>query len=188
MNKIKKGDNGYIKSRLKIQTFKTLTGVLIIAALYIIGLVRTDGNRNNYYTLAAILAVLPTAKIAVNMYMFFIRRKLSPSEKYEKLKNISTRGLISSDMIMTVKDKVYGIDFAVVTDTGICCYTEDEKLEIPAFCESAENFIRSCGYDVNVTVLKDFKKFCERTAGLKNIEMDDERAEEVKHAFLIMSL
>lgn len=188
MNKIKKGENGYIKYRFKMQTLKTFTGVLIIAALYIIGLIRNDGNRNNYYTLAAILAVLPTARIAVSMYMFFIKRKLSSSEKYRRLENIPTKGLITSDMIMTVKDKVYSIDFAVVTDTGICCYTEDEKVESPAFCESAENFIRSCGYDVNVTVLKDFKKFCDRVAVLKNVEIDEARAEDIKHAFLIMSL
>lgn len=188
MKKQKKGTNGYIESRFRHLLIKTLIGFGIVAALFVIGLIAEDGNRNNFFTLAAILVVLPTAKIAVSLYMFGSHKKLSPKEEYEQLKALIDEKILASDMILTIGEKVYGIDFAVVTDTGICCFCHNQGLDVTSFCTGAQNFIRSCGYEVTVTVLKDFKKFKDRVKSLKKASFDMEKAQDVRHAFLIMSL
>jgi hypothetical protein len=188
MNKKKKGESGYIRYRQLVQALWVLTGACIIAALLILGLVRNSGDRNNYFTLAAVLVVLPTAKTAVNLSMLLRYGKCSPKEQYEELAAMKNDALLLSDMIITIKDRLTGIDFAVVTDTGICCYTQDQDVSTSDFCEGVENFVRSCGYDIHVTVLKDFKKFKERVHTLSGVKIDSNKAEEIRHAFLIMSL
>lgn len=188
MTKHKKGENGYIAYRLLIQSIKLLIGTLLIGGLLVTGSILNAGNRNNYYTLAAILIVLPTARVAVNFYMFWKHRKISSKEEYATLMEISKGAFLLSDLIVAIKEKIYGIDFAVLTDTGICCYSKDTKVPEKEACRQIENFVRSCGYEVSVTFLKDFKKFKERVLSSSNIVFEENKAEEIRHAFLLMCL
>lgn len=187
MKKIKKGENGYINYRLTIQTLKVLSGAAIIIGLFSAGLYFNDGDKNNYYTLAAILAVLPVAKMAVNMYMFLRYRKVSDKALFSQVKDLCDNDMLLSDMIVTGKEKIFEVSLALVSDTGICCYTKNKATDAAVFTEAVTNFIRSCGYEVNVTLLKDFNKFKDRAAASKT-DINKERAKDIRHAFLIMSL
>lgn len=188
MNKRKKGESGYIEYRLLVQAIKVMIGALIIGALLVVGNLRTGGNRNNYFTLAAIVLVLPTARTVVNMCMFWKHRGISDKKSYMELSENCGNVFLLSDMIATIKEKIYGIDFAIVTDSGICCYSTARKLSQKDACDQIEKFVRSCGYDVTVTMLKDYDKFLNRVRSASGMVFDIERAEGVRHAFLLMCL
>lgn len=188
MKKIKKGEIGYINYRLTIQTLKVLLGAAVIIGLFSAGLYFNGGDKNNYYTLAAILAVLPVAKIAVNMYMFLRYRKVSDKALFSQVKDLCDNDMLLSDMIVTGKEKIFEISLALVSDTGICCYTKNKATDAAVFTEAVTNFVRSCGYEVNVTLLKDFNRFKDRAAAASKTDINTERAKDIRHAFLIMSL
>lgn len=188
MNKRKKGENGYIEYRLLRQAVKVMIGALIIGGLLVIGSIKNGGNRNNYFTLAAVVAVLPVTRTTINMCMFWKHRGISDAKCYKELLGECGNIFLLSDMIITVQEKLYGIDFAIVTDSGICCYTKAESLAEKEACGQIENFVRSCGYGVSVTVLKDYNKFRQRAGSAAKTVFDVKRAEEVRHAFLLMCL
>lgn len=188
MNKRKKGENGYIEYRLLVQAVKVMIGALLIGTLLVIGNVKTGGDRNNYFTLAAIVLVLPVARSAINMCMFWKHRGISSQTKYSELLGECGNVFLLSDMIVTIKEKLYGIDFAIVTDSGICCYSNAAKLSEKEACDQIEKFVRSCGYEVSVTLLKDYNKFLQRVKSASATVFEAERAEEVRHAFLLMCL
>lgn len=188
MNKHKKGEHGYIEYRMFAQAIKLLIGTLLIGGLLVTGSIVHSGNRNNYFTLAAIMLVLPTTRVFINFFMFWKHRNISTISEYTELTQIKTKAFLLSNVIVTIKDKIYGIDFALVTDSGICCYSKNPKFPEKESCEQIETFLKSCGYEISVTCLKDFKKFKERIQSSANIVFDEKKADEIRYAFLLMSL
>lgn len=186
MKKIEKGMPGYIKNKILWQTFKLIIWAAIIIAILMTGLILNDWDRKNVFTVIAIVTVLPAAKVAVALYMYWINRKLSPYEQYIQLKDLDKNELLLSDCAVTSGDKVYAIDFAVVSDSCIYCYANKTIKDSQLFAKTTVAFLKTCGQVVNITVLNDFDKFKDRVKAVNNMEMDKENIKKVKDAFLIL--
>lgn len=68
MSKKEKGEFGYLKYKRSFNLLLTIIAFLIIAAVFVTGLIIFK-SRNNYMTLVATVLVLPGAKIAVSYFI-----------------------------------------------------------------------------------------------------------------------
>lgn len=184
MKKIQKGEYGYVEYRKKIHTILTIVGFTIVFAIFITGYLICK-TKNNIATVMAIVSVLPVAKFAVTLLMV-IRYKSPDKTLFDELKASGSNLEILSDCVMTCKDKSLYVKFALVTDTCIYCYTENEKFDTKYFEENVEAFIKSCGDTVSVKLLKDYNTFKHRVTSLNNVEMKKNKLERVKNDFLIL--
>lgn len=184
MKEIQKGEYGYVKYRKKVHTILTVVGFAIIFAIFITGYLICK-TKNNIATVMAIVTVLPVAKFAVTLLMVIPYK--SPDKKlFDELKSIGSNLIILSDCVMTCKDKRVYVEFALVTDTCIYCYTQDKKIDTAYFEENVEAFIKSCGDTINVKLIKDYNTFKQRLSSLNNVEMKKNKLERVKKDFLIL--
>ena len=69
MSKKEKGEFGYLKYKRSFNLLLTIIAFLIIAAVFVTGLIIFK-SRNNYMTLVATVLVLPGAKIAVSILYY----------------------------------------------------------------------------------------------------------------------
>lgn len=184
MKDVEKGQYGYIEYRKKVQLIKVLIVLAIIAALLIAGII-IYGTRNNICTVIAIISVLPMAKFLVTLLVVVKHKK--PDERcYQELKEAGDKLILLSDCIMSCKDKVVYVDFAIVTDSCIYCYTKDSQFDVAYFEKNVAEFIKSCGDTVNVKLLKDFESFKKRVQSLNHVEYKEKKAERIKNDFLIL--
>lgn len=184
MKDVDKGQYGYIEYRKKMQIIKVLVMLIIILALLIAGMI-IHGTRNNICTVIAVVCVLPMAKFLVTL-LVVIKHKKPDEAQYEELKKVGENLVLLSDCIMSCKDKVLYVDFAVVTDTCIYCHTEDDKFDTAYFEKNVAEFIKSCGDTVNVKLFKDYEGFKKRILALSNVECKEKKTERVKNDFLIL--
>lgn len=184
MKVVEKGEYGYIGYRKKFHSILTVVGFVVVFAIFLIGFLICK-TKNNIATVMAIVTVLPVAKFAVTLLMVAFYK--SPDrELFDELKSIGSNLTILSDCVMTCKDKSLYVEFALVTDTCVYCYTRNEKFDTKYFEENVEAFIKSCGDTVSVKLIKDFNTFKQRVSSLNNVEMKKNKLERVKNAFLIL--
>ncbi len=176
--KIKKCQFGYIKYRRKVQGIKTFTGIAIITAFVVAG-VLIFGSKANYLTVIGAVLSLPVAKIAVN-YILFLCYHPADKELYEQVNKLADQCICDYDCIVTSKEKVMPVQAAVVTPNVVCALTDSDKVDPKAFEKSMKEFLAE-GKHKNVTVqlYKDRNQFFKRIEFL-NANINQENIEEVK--------
>lgn len=184
MKLIEKGQCGYLEQRKKIHLIITSVGFLIVFIMLMTGIFVTE-TRNNIFTVMAIITVLPVAKFAVT-YAMIANHKAPSKERYEELTKHGSNLLLISECVISCKDKSIYIPFALITDTCIYCYTENEKFDTAYFEENISEFIKSCGDTINVKLIKDYNTFKQRVQSLNDVEYKQNKAERVKKDFLIL--
>lgn len=164
----------------------TLMGFAVVALIYFVGLIICKTN-NNIATVMAVLCVLPTARIMVSWLM--LTRFTSPDPaRYEELKALSHEDMLLSDCAMSCKDRNIYVEFALITDSCIYCYSRDEKFDEKYFSENVAAFIKSCGDVVNVKLIRDYDQFLERVRALGNPEEKKKKIQRLRSDFLILVL
>ena len=88
MSKKEKGEFGYLKYKRSFNLLLTIIAFLIIAAVFVTGLIIFK-SRNNYMTLVATVLVLPGAKIAVS-YFILLPHKVCDKELYTSVEAANT--------------------------------------------------------------------------------------------------
>lgn len=184
MKQIDKGEYGYVKYKKTRQGIVTLIGFAIVAAIYLTGYLVT-GTNNNIATVFAILTVLPVAKFMVS-WLMYVRFNSPDRQEFDKLKAMGEKLIILSDCVMACKEKTIYVKYAIVTDTCVYCYTDNEKFDIRYFEENVAEFIKSCGDTVSVKLIKDYDLFLKRAQSLNNVEFKEKKTERIKNDFLIL--
>ncbi len=165
MQKYKKGELGYLKYRKKLNFIKMAAAFLIVLAVLAAGFFAT-GTRNNVATVAAIVLVLPAAKMAVG---FFVLLPHKPADlRLFKLVEESAPSLGRGyDCIFSNSKKPIGIQAFVATDHAVCALTQEENADAALFESSVQDFLANDGLKANVTLYKEEKAFLKRIQGLE---------------------
>ena len=86
-----KGEFGYLNYRKKLNLIKMIVSFAVVAAVLIIGFI-VYKTRANIFTVAAIVLVLPAAKMAV-AYFVVLPHKPADNELKEKVDEFNSRRL-----------------------------------------------------------------------------------------------
>ncbi|MDD6571908.1 MAG: hypothetical protein PUF12_05885 [Thermoflexaceae bacterium] len=184
MKTIEKGQYGYVEYRKKIQLIKVSVAFLVVFAILIFGIL-VCGTKNNICTVISVVCVLPAARFAVTLFMV-IRHKTPDAAQYEELKEKGEQLVLLSDCIMSCREKVIYVEFAIITDTCIYCYTRNQDFDVNYFENGIADFIKSCGDTVNVKLFKNYEDFKKRAIALNGMEYKEKKAERIKNDFLIL--
>ena len=88
--KIRKGDYGYIRREKKKRLLVTLGLFVLPAIVFIVGLVLADGNKNNIFTVVAVVGCLPGCRAAVGFIMMVMQKPVDKAV-YEEIACYTTR-------------------------------------------------------------------------------------------------
>lgn len=112
-----KGSHGYLNKQRIIETIKTILMFAAAIGLYLIGYITLKTNKS-IWSILAVLSVLPAAKSAVVMIMFYRFSSLSDSEYHEI---DLARGNIPTcfELVFTTSEKSYFVKAASCCDSNI---------------------------------------------------------------------
>lgn len=166
MKKVVKGTPGYIKYEQKKRLIITLIMFGISLLIFFTGLIQT-GTRKNWFTLIAILGVLPAAKCAVNMIMIWMQKPAD--QKLVELVRSKAGNLVTSyEMTITAYEGSMPLDAMVVCGNQVVCYSSRGKREMFAMMEKhMATILKGNGCSpAKVKIFQDQKHFLERVEQL----------------------
>ena len=187
MNKIRKGEYGYIRHRRVTMTL--LTALLLGAALgmYFAALA-VLGTNQNWFTILAVLLLLPGARFLAATVMFY-RARECPQDAYNEIERCVGHLSGAYDLFMTTEgsNTCYAIAHLVVRGKTVAALSVDPKCD----AASGEAHIRKMmlanglhGYTVKI--FRDVKTYCGRLTQLNRLETDPEAGRRTDEVLALM--
>lgn len=152
--KIKRGEYGYIAEQKKWRLLKTIVSFAIVFTIFLVGW-HINKTRNSILTVLCVVAALPAAKMAVS-YLVLMKYKTPTLENYTQLLSKIDIDNVLSDLVISSTDKPMHLDFIVVYNSKVYCYTSDAKLNISDTEKYMQSFIKK---EYRITALKIFDDF-----------------------------
>ncbi|MBE5822724.1 MAG: hypothetical protein E7308_01505 [Butyrivibrio sp.] len=171
MKKSYKGEFGYIKYRRQIGMLRTGLFLLVIFALFLSGLF-IFGSSKNYLSIIAALLCLPAGWSAVNLIMF-LRAKGCSDSSFNKIESVKNGLLIRYDEVITSYDKNYNVAASTVLDKNICCYVEDDSVDLLDLEKHIKKMMSQNGYgNYSIKAFSKLDDFCSRLSQLDRLRQD----------------
>ncbi len=186
MQKIPKGNYGYLKSQRKIETIKAVILLCLSAAIFILGYVTTH-TKANLFTVVAVVSVLPAAK-QLTITVLFYKYHSGSRETYEKIREIIEETTSVYDIVITAYDKIGEILHVAIVGKTIVGYSEKEKTDEKYFANYIKETLEKNGYKgISVKIFKNEENYLERLqemqknlGGDRKIEQEQQMAEVIK--------
>ena len=171
MNRVYKGEFGYINYRKKVAIIRTGICLAIAVGLFVIGLI-VFGSQKNMLSIIAALCCLPAGLSAVNMIMFLKAHPCKASD-HEEIKKHCGDLLIHYDHVITSYDKNFNVSASTVLDKNICCYTDDDSFD-PGDCEKhIRKMMAQNGYSsYSIKLFTNIDKYCDRLDQLEKLRAE----------------
>ena len=192
MKKKLKCSFGYLHYR-KIQTLiAVVAGFSLVLLLLFTGLY-ISGERKNYFTVAAILAFLPTAKMIVQ-YLMYPWKSCAVKEEYDELLSIAGDIPVFSDILITPEKKSIEITYAFFTKGHIICLCKDKRFDKSYHTKFIKDFLKKSDITCDVVFYDDYNKYKNRLISIKKNEPESYSEEELNqiaelaHTFSILSI
>lgn len=183
----KKGEFGYLKKQAVRTGLFVLLLVIMSAGLFLLGF-KLTGDSKNLLTVAAVLGMLPAAKVLVSMIMYMCAEKYSCSknDKDEISAFLGDYELYGYDFYLTSYNSFFPIIAATCAKGTLICYMAQTKKATANACEDhIEEYMKKNSISgVNVKVFTDRKKFMERLKALSEDEYEAEEKEQAAFALL----
>ena len=169
-----KGEFGYLNYRKKLNLIKMIV----------------YKTRANIFTVAAIVLVLPAAKMAV-AYFVVLPHKPADNELKEKVESKSGSLGVYYDLIFSNSKKPIGTQAVVVSDAAVIALTNENNADKKLFETSLKDFMANDSRNVNVTLYNDEKSFLSRVSTLalsKDDSTPNMNIEKNAHSLLSMCI
>ena len=189
-----KGEFGYLNYRKKLNLIKMIVSFAVVAAVLIIGFI-VYKTRANIFTVAAIVLVLPAAKMAVAYFVVLPHKpadnELEKDELKEKVESKSGSLGVYYDLIFSNSKKPIGTQAVVVSDAAVIALTNENNADKKLFETSLKDFMANDSRSVNVTLYNDEKSFLSRVSTLalsKDDSTPNMNIEKNAHSLLSMCI
>lgn len=177
---VQKGKPGYIDAQKKKYLLWTILEFAFVIIIFTIGYFQT-GSRMNLFTVVAVLACLPAAKMLVELITFFPYKTIEA----EKAKEIEAKAEYLTtiyDLVVTSEKKAMQVDAIVISNNTIFGYTSNKKTDADEVTKRLKELMDETKYTkLTIKVLPDYVAFLSRVEGLNNImaieKMDTKRRE-----------
>ncbi|MGI6020263.1 MAG: hypothetical protein ACOX71_02085 [Lachnospiraceae bacterium] len=160
MNKVKKGEAGYIGYNRFSKVIISLILLIIPIGTYIAAFVITGTNKN-IISIIAIVACLPACRFIVNAIMFFTIRSI-PDDLHSQIEEHRGDLTLAYELYLTTRDKSTLLDAVAICGNNIVGLSTFKKFDRAFLEQHITNTLRAAGYSCNVAVLSDSGKFIER--------------------------
>ena len=185
MERIKKGDCGYLKQQTKWEIVKTLIFFAASFGVLFLG-IHITGDKNNLLTVVAVLGLLPAAKELITLIMFIRARKFScPYSLYEAVEGeIYSKEdvtydktdplIVVYDLYMTGQEKNYPILSMCCRNKTLVGMADWEKFDYKKAEEHIQIMLKQNGYkNISVKIFSDQGKYLDRLRELGKKETTD---------------
>ncbi len=188
MQKIPKGNYGYLKSQRKIETIKTVVLFCLSAAIFIVGYVTTK-SKANLLTVVAVASVLPAAK-QLTITILYYKYHSGSRKTYEKIQGIIKDATSIYDIVITSYDKISEILHIAIVGKTIIGFSEKEKTDEKYIANFIKETLEKNGYKGNsVKIFKNEESYLDRLKELqKNLGGERNKAQEQKMAEVIKAI
>jgi hypothetical protein len=166
-----KGEYGYIDYRKKVAIIRTAVCLLVVLAIFLIGLFMYKSQKNAFSIIAA-LGCLPTGWSGVNLIMFLRAKGCSESD-HEAIEKAKGGLLIHYDHVITTYDKNFNVSASTVLDKNIACYTSDKSADTGDIEKHIKKMMAQGGYsDFSIKVFDKIDDYCTRLTQLDKLRAD----------------
>lgn len=199
MNRIIKGDFGYLEKQMHWELIKTLIFFALSFGVLLIGIIIT-GTKNNLLTIVAVLGLLPAAKELITSIMFTRAKKYScPQNLFDIVQEIIVSGendsqdhvqdgaesgaadllLVVYDLYMTSQENNYPI-------LSMCCHNKTligiadwEKFDYKKAEDHIRIMLKQNGHqNVAIKIFSEQEKYISRLKDLKEQKAENREADQ----------
>ena len=192
MKKIEKGQYGYLENQTKREIVFTVILFALAFGCLIFGIIMTK-TKNNLFTIAAVLGMLPACRYLINVIMFFrAKRHACPKEVYQEITQIidgKDCPAIAYDLYMTSEKALFPIYCMASINNTLVGYTVYNKFDEEKCNEHITTMLKQNGFkNCTVKIFTGKNKFMERIKSMRDHGAVDERDLEALHLKLNLSL
>lgn len=178
--KVRKGNPGYIRYEKKKRLLVTIGMFVLPLLILIAGLIICKGDKNNLFTVVAVVGCLPGCKSVVGLIMMMMQ-KPAEKETVEKIRSHAGNLQMAYEMYFTKEKDSLMVDAVAVCGYEVIGYTSQAKS--PRQIEECENHIgkilRANGYKNHVKIFDQMKPYLDRLDSLnRNYEELEANANE----------
>lgn len=196
MNKIIKGDYGYLEKQAHWELLKTLLLFAASFGVLLIGIIIT-GTKNNLLTIVAVLGLLPAAKELTTSIVFARAKKYGcPQALYEDVQKLLDRDgmeqgqdgadsgktdfpLVVYDLYMTSQEKNYPILSMCCRNKTLIGIADWEKFDDQKAEEHIRIMLKQNGYkNVAIKIFSEREKYINRISELKEQKAENQETDQ----------
>lgn len=171
MHRKHKGEFGYIRYERKLMILVTALLLGGAVAIYVAALVLL-GTNANYFTILAVLLMLPGARYLVNTVMFFRARPCS-EEVHQGVEAHIGSLAGAYDLYMTSQEHNYPISHLAVGGKSVAALTEDPQCGTAAGEQHIRQMMLTNGFHgYSVKIFTNSAKYYDRLDQLNRLEKD----------------
>lgn len=203
-----KGTRNYLDTQKKYELLRTILYFAIPISLFIAGIMQTEAgvssnlhgfalfkaglinpeSRVNFFSIVAVLGLLPASKSLVNAIMFLRFHSLS-SDAAEQSAAAGKELQTLYDSVFTSYKKNFVVGHLAVRGNTVCGYSEDANFQENEFYKHIGDILKLDGHkEVTVKIFTDLKKYTERLEQMTSLEESPERTAAVIDTLKSVSL
>lgn len=186
MPKIYKGMYQYINKKRMYETVKTCILFAFAIGLYLIGYITLKTNKS-FWSIFAVLSVLPAAKSAVNMIMFY-KFKSTSADEFSKIDGVRGKIPVVYDLIFTTAETSYLVKSAACYDSTVIMLMEPKPKKVQESMNSLKShlvasFERDNIKDFSIKIYSSLDDYCSRLKEMdQKLEKNDDRSSDIAFA------
>lgn len=204
--KVRKGNYGYVRYEKKRRLLVTLGMFAMPLIILIAGLIICKGNKNNIFTVIAVVGCLPGCKSVVGLIMMMMQKPIA-AKAYDTIREHAGKLQMVYEMYFTKEKDSLMVDAVAVCGYEVVGYTSQAKSrrQIEELEVHIGKLLRANGYKNHVKIFDQMNPFLDRLDSLnRNFEKleadanekfvpderypDLSRAEMVRHNLLAIVL
>ncbi|MBQ9118926.1 MAG: hypothetical protein IJY09_02580 [Lachnospiraceae bacterium] len=162
--KILRGESGYIDEQKKRRLLRMFMHIGIGVAIFILGLCLNKFEKNNIFTVIAVLMVLPAARALINFIALAPYRSVAKERVAEVQKHLKGADVMFTDMVFSSTDKIMFCSFLVIKADEIFCLAEKEKEDISYIEKYLKDGLKKRQLSYKLYITKDSKNYLEKIA------------------------
>ena len=165
--KVRKGTYGYVRYEKKRRLLVTIGMFVMPLAILIAGLIICNGDKNNIFTVIAVVGCLPGCKSMVGLIMMMMQ-KSAKKETVEEIQGHAGNLLMLYEMFFTKEQDSLMVDAVAVCGYEVVGYTTHAKSrkQIEDCEKHIGKLLRANGYKNHVKIFDQMKPYLERLDSL----------------------
>lgn len=180
-----KGDIGYTSKRRKKLILYLIIVILIAVAIFAIGYVINNYSTKNIFSIAAVLMVLPGAKVLVSLIIIIPFKGIMAEEVKLINMNIIDEVNVLYDLVLTSPDKIMYIRSFAMSSSEYLVYLDNSKQDKAYIKEYLYKHLNNYGFGKDVYVTDKIEEYTRRLEeNREESKIDD--VEEVKKCLMIL--
>lgn len=178
-----KGQPGFSLHHKKVYGLISLIGFLAVIAIFTVSYI-VLGTARNYFNIASVIILLPTAKFFVQYSMIPWKLKVD-EKKYQDLKQMMGAIPTYCELLITGSEKRFEITYFVIgPNDEVLAYSANQKEDVTAFQKAVTNFLNYYNFDAKPKLYHNEEQFFEDCQNLA-ANYPEITTEQIEHIQLV---